>query len=628
MELHESIGRYNIRKVIRFSITPTYHCAAVSIPALIAEDEQRAAFLNTAKAAIEAEHLTMVRRVFKALPNPLPDVPAIRRAFESDPEYGALSGRNVSNVMRLIVERCRYNGWPLPIPIKDLEHWPSLYVKWHWHCSDRLRLTGENSIPRQWAGRPKDEIERTCPLLRTPKKRKPSRNYWFDHSPFRIMFGNQTCGMSWCKKDFPASRTFILLDGDRILVGVVPRQSKFCPYTIPDPQPGEPTYRLYEEERGERPTLRPIPRSRIDLPAKRGFLLLFELGGRALRGKGNLSASYLRALFSDENLQDPVFHLEGNAEFHICKGVDLPQEAKPERFRQRFTEDRLFITLHLTLNAHMVATGKPQQPFADLNQFLAANPLAHFLTVSQSPNKTYTITSQTPQTFSSPSSLVGALARQVVAEDAFVVFTKRFPKKVRDAVADKFAYVVLKGRDRLADGGVLRGYQLKDRLFIGDLQEKKKELEAMRAKLKAEEAARLVKARRKAENRAKADEQRRLAVLRRSPVPPDLTTEFFQTGQLRFKVEFKTSDNACHTAECRADSRDEMFSKARTVGIRPSRVTCLDPMPVSSGTSGAGAAIAPSDIAARLKRLEALKSQGLLSESEYADQRSRILAEL
>ena len=33
--------------------------------------------------------------------------------------------------------------------------------------------------------------------------------------------------------------------------------------------------------------------------------------------------------------------------------------------------------------------------------------------------------------------------------------------------------------------------------------------------------------------------------------------------------------NAHHAVECRADSRDEMFQKARAVGVRPSRVTAL-----------------------------------------------------
>ena len=45
------------------------------------------------------------------------------------------------------------------------------------------------------------------------------------------------------------------------------------------------------------------------------------------------------------------------------------------------------------------------------------------------------------------------------------------------------------------------------------------------------------------------------------------------------------------------------------------------PVPSSSSTTGA-------DIATRLKQLDALKEQGLITESEYAEKRGKILAEL
>ena len=231
MKLNESIGRFSVRKAVRFSIKKLYS-RAEWFDDWLSEDEARAAALNTVKAAIEAEHLMMVRRVFKALPDPLPEAAAVRRAFERDPEYRILSGRNASNVMKLIVERCIYNGWTIPDDIKVLEHWATLYVKWHWFCAERLVLAGADGLPRQWEGRTKAEVEKSCPLLQPPKKRKPSRNYWFDHAPFRMLFDNRTCGMSWLKDDFAASRTFLALDGDRILVGIVPRSSRFNPFAL------------------------------------------------------------------------------------------------------------------------------------------------------------------------------------------------------------------------------------------------------------------------------------------------------------------------------------------------------------------------------------------------------------
>ena len=567
----------------------------------------------------------MIRRVFKSLPNPLPEALAIRKAFEADPEYRALSGRNADKVMKLIVNRCVYNGWTIPDAIKDLEHWATLYVKWHWHCSDRLKLSGEDSLPRQWAGRAKADVERTCPLLKAPKKRKPSRNYWFDHAPFRMLFDNRTCGMSWVKEDFAASRTFLLLDGPRILVGIVPRASQFCPYTIPDAAADEASYLLYEESEGEKPRLRAIPKSRIDTPAKRDFLMLFELDGKALRSNSNLNAMYLRALFTPENLADPVYHLDRTAEFHVRKGTDIPRRGHPDHFRQRFTEDKFFLTIHLTINPQLAAIGQRPQPYGDLSRFLAANPEAKF------------IPAPAPSTqHSALGTLIGNLVRRAIAEDACVLFDPATPKRILDAAADKFEYIVLKDRDPFADGGVMRGYQISDRLFTGILATVQILADRVRAEHCAAESARIAaedarraKAERKAANRAKAEEDRRIAMQRRSAVPPDFSAPPFQTGALRFKVEFKTSDNACHSAECRADTRDEMFQKARAVGVRPSRVTLLsvDNGEATSSSLHMGAQSSPS-IPDRLKRLDALKEQGLLSDAEYAAQRAKIIAEL
>ena len=634
MKLEDSIGRFSVRKVLRFSMKKLYS-RAEWLEDWVSADEQRAYSLNVAKSAIEAEHLTMIRRVFKSLPNPLPEAPAIRKAFEADPEYRTLSGRNADKVMKLIVNRCVYNGWTIPDAIKDLEHWATLYVKWHWHCSDRLKLSGEGSLPRQWAGCAKADVEKTCPLLKAPKKRKPSRNYWFDHAPFRMLFDNRTCGMSWVKEDFAASRTFLLLDGPRILVGVVPRASQFCPYTIPDATADEPSYLLYEESEGEKPHLRAIPKVRIEVPAKRDFLMLFELDGKALRSKSNLNAMYLRALFTPENLADPVYHLDRTAEFHVRKGTDIPRRGHPDHFRQRFTEDKLFLTIHLTINPQLAAIGQRPQPYGDLSRFLAANPEAKFIDASkngEAVSRPLHEADRSPLPHSSVGTLIGSLARRAIAEDACVIFDPATPKRILDAAADKFEYIVLKDRDPFADGGVMRGYQISDRLFTGSLATAQILADRVRAEHCAAESARIAaedarraKAERKAANRAKAEEDRRIAMRRRSAVPPDFSAPPFQTGALRFKVEFKTSDNACHSAECRADTRDEMFQKARAVGVRPSRVTCLDAVaapvtaPVREGADGT---------VFRLKRLDALKEQGLISDAEYAAQRAKIIAEL
>ena len=576
MNLKESIGRFSVRKSVRFSMKETY-CRAEWLEHWISDDERRAAALNTVKAAIEAEHLTMVRRVFKALPNPLPDAATVRRAFENDPEYRTLSGRSADKVMKLIVERCRYNGWTVPDPVRELEHWATLYVKWHWFCAEKLVLAGENSLPRQWAGRSKAEVERTCPLLRTPKRRKPSRNYWFDHAPFRMLFDNQTCGMSWLREDFSASRTFLMLEESRIFVGIVPRDSRFSPFTLPDPEPGEATCLLYEETQGEAPRLRPIPRRRLDLPLDRGLVFLFELDARALRGSSNLNARYLRALFSPENIRNPVIHLDRVSEFHVRKGTELPRDGKSDRFRQRFTEDKFFVTLHLTINAPLVAIGSRPRPYGNLAKFLVANPTAKLITVPAASRCAGVGRDKDVSVF------VGDLARRVIAEDAYVAFAPNVPKKLLSAAANKFAYIVLKDRDPLADGGVLRGYQLLDRLFVGSLKKARAAADKTRAAAETAERERQEKAARKAEARARTELGRKQAVLRQNGLPPDFSAPLFKTGKFLFKVEYKTCDNVSHAVECRADSRDEMYQKAKSVRVRPSRVTCLDeslPLPL------------------------------------------------
>ena len=76
MTLNESIGRFNVRKTLRFEMKPVGKTAD-HLDALLADDEDRAASLNTVKAVIEAEHLALIRRVFKSPPDPLPDYTAM-----------------------------------------------------------------------------------------------------------------------------------------------------------------------------------------------------------------------------------------------------------------------------------------------------------------------------------------------------------------------------------------------------------------------------------------------------------------------------------------------------------------------------------------------------------------------
>ena len=97
--------------------------------------------------------------------------------------------------------------------------------------------------------------------------------------------------------------------------------------------------------------------------------------------------------------------------------------------------------------------------------------------------------------------------------------------------------------------------------------------------------------------------------------PIALLDPIFSTGKYEFGFRYKTSDNVTHTDTCRADERDEVYQKLRTVKVRPSKVWCDDPA-------------YETNIATRLKQLDTLKSQGLVTEAEYAAKRTAILAKL
>ena len=647
MKIEESIGRFNIRKTLRFEMKPIGNTADFLAGHLEA-DEERAASLNKVKAAIEAEHLTLVRRVFKSLPDPIPaNYEAVRAAFRNDPEFAALSNRDARAVMQTILKRCHANGWAIPKELSDHDGWPTLTVKWHWYCFSKYDPSAAGSLVRKWTGKRKAEVEKSCPLFRAPKKRRPSRNYWFDHSPFRVMFGNRTVGMNWTKENFDASRTFLLTDGERIIIGITPRESKFSPYGLPDAANDEPSYSLYEESDAQHPRMRAVPKELIDFPAGRGAVYLFELSGRALRSRTNLNALYLRALLSSANLNDPTFRLRRGCEFFVRKGADIPADGKPDHFRQRFNDDKFFVSLPVVLNSQMVAITPRETAYGDLSQFITDNPTAKFIMVGKNWEtvKSGEAVSR-PLVKNDPSTLAGSLAKLAIEQDAYVIFDPKTPKKVLEAVERKFNYIVIRGRDPLEAGGVLRGYQIPHRLFVGDLDAAKKTAEAnhalydakerekeAEARLRAEKSARKAAAREKAEAdlRAAQERRRKMEEIVSSSRPIALVDPLFAQGKYTFTFKYKTSDNVTHEDTCRADERDEVFQKLRTVRIRPSKVWCDDLAYERDKMSRqhVDAASSPRpDIATRLKQLDALKSQSLITESEYADKRAAILAEL
>lgn len=589
MTLNESTGLFSVRRSLHFELKPVAGTADF-LDDIIADNEDRATGLDTVKDILLAQHLTLIRRVFKSLPDPVPNDPkVVRQAFKADPECKILDDPNAYNVLKTVVEKCRYNRWPVPKAVKDLHGWSALYMKWHWYCMTMRSLSGADSIPAKWAGKTKDEILATSKCLQAPEKRNPARRRWFDHAPFRMLFDNHATGMSWLKEDFGSSRNFLLVDGERILVGVVPRKSKVNPYTMPRPLPTEQHYLLYEETAGQAPSFRAIPRALVDAPAHRGFVYLFEIDGRGMRGRKNRNALFLRTLLSADNFEDGVFHLDKACEFHFRKASFFGQDEKPEHFRQRFTEDKFFITFHVTLNAHLVSTGKKPDAFRNAAKYVKVNPYAKFVEVTSAQGG-YRIAAHSsaeaegiePVFVSTRDAangrLAAALTTCVLDHDVNVLFAKTVPEKIRKAVLEKFSYVVVKGRDAFADGGVLRGYQLIDRLFIGTLPLSEVQLEKIRI---AQKEAKEAEKRERHEAQMKADRDAVAARLRAEGKEPtsaeiDFTVAPFTEGRYEFTFHYTLPDGFMYDGSCRANFKSEVYDKLRPFGAKPSKVTCYD----------------------------------------------------
>ena len=73
--------------------------------------------------------------------------------------------------------------------------------------------------------------------------------------------------------------------------------------------------------------------------------------------------------------------------------------------------------------------------------------------------------------------LVSELLKCVLEHDVNVMADKNIPEKIKQAIVDKFSYAIVKGREDHADGGLLRGYQILDRLFVGTVEPTAVELE-------------------------------------------------------------------------------------------------------------------------------------------------------
>ena len=618
MDISECIGRYNVRKSLRFGLIPVSGTENFVYDAVYASEEL-AECLNPVKDVILAKHIAIVRRVFAQLPDPLPDDPkAIVKAFRSDPEFSALDNPNAFTVLKSLVDSCRYNRWPVPPAVKNLLGWSALYMKWHWHCIAKRKVSATEGIPVEWAGKSKETVLSSFKWLRNQKPRKQSRNRWFDHAPFRLMFDNHSTGKSWLAGDFADSRNFLLKSGNKILVGVVPRDSKVDPFSMPSPRPGEDEYLLYVENPGESPTFRAIPQTLVNAAANMGTLYLFEFSGRAIRGSTNLNAKYLRTLLTSENFARGVLHLEKSCEFHFRK-ASVPQgKGAEEHFRQRFIEDKFFITLHITCNAHRIGASEHVLPLKNAKKHMKKNALERYVQVSRTKDgylvaaiRAFAENAFAPVQMSHKEAANGRLASELakiaVEYGANVILDKTIPQEIVTLVLRKFDYVVFKDRKAHEDGGILRGYQIKDRVLSG---EKEKKLRVGSCKLKV--------------------------VSCDNPEPathnPEPNSQLITpNSQLKtFTYIYMAADRVRRKEQILAESKEDAYIRLRKKKIRPIRVLAegeAEPPPKNFMTKAAKLEATPEpSIADRLRRLNALKDEGLISEAEYAEQRAKIIS--
>ena len=358
-----------------------------------------------------------------------------------------------------------------------------------------------------------------------------------------------------------------------------------------------------------------------------GTLYLFELSGRAIRGNTNLNAKYLRTLLTSENFARGVLHLEKSCEFHFRK-ASVPQgKGAEEHFRQRFIEDKFFITLHITCNAHRIGAPEHVLPLKNAKKHMKKNALERYVQVSRTKDgylvaaiRAFAENAFAPVQMSHKEAANGRLASELakiaVEYGANVILDKTIPQEIVTLVLRKFDYVVFKDRKAHEDGGILRGYQIKDRVLSG---EKEKKLKVGSCKLKVVSC----------DNSEPATH---------NPEPnSQLTTPNLQlitpNSQLKtFTYIYMAADRVRRKEEIMAESKEDAYIRLRKKRIRPIRVLAegeAEPPPKNFMTKAAKLEATPEpSIADRLRRLNALKDEGLISEAEYAEQRAKIISAL
>ena len=279
-------------------------------------------------------------------------------------------------------------------------------------------------------------------------------------------------------------------------------------------------------------------------------------------------------------------------------------------FRQRFMQDRFFITVHVTCNAHRVGNSEHVLPLRNAKKYMKKNALERYVSVSRTKNgySVAAIRAFSENAFASVQvshndavngKLASVLAKVSIDYDTNVILDRSIPKEIVSLVLRKFDYIVFKDRAAHEDGGALRGYQIKDRILSGEgVKESKVEVSS----------------------RSRSAE----------PGSHETRNEKPNSQLQTFTYIYMAADRVRHKDEIQASSKEDAYIRLRKKKIRPIRVLAEgeeEPPPKNFMTRAAkpDTEAGPS-IAGRLRRLNALKDEGLITEAEYAEQREKIIS--
>lgn len=610
-------GFYKLRRPIEVALTPLGYTERTYRRLCLVGDLERARHVPRAMALMHGEYVALAKRALDRMPGDrCGDAKSILAAIEQDPLVSVVAGQNPDDLLRAIEQRLRQNEMPVPECIVCLTMWGTLFIPYHWRFADLFGLNphsnGGYNLPVRMAGKPKASLAEVMPEF--SEDYAPAQPFGL----FRILFDCRLLGISWREDAIERSRLFLLKDGERILLGVIPRGSAFNPFALRGDADG--TYGLFDVsacgDEGGMPMFRSVSRTCVDAALGDGAVMLFAVAARR-RDDGEL----LAALFSDENARRGVLRLISDTQFFL----------RPDAVHGTL---EFSANLLVSVNHHLRTLHAPQYT-VDEAVFHQARPACRIVSVDAS--------------VADDRDALDEIARQLMVHNVAISLPEGTDVETVEAIRRRLGYIVLPGTPYLEPGGALCGFQFPDRVLVkgavdqfssGEVRYETRERQAanqaqhVAAVARREEKARrrreahkrlMAEQKRQAEERRAAKQRQREEAERQREEEARRKTEAafaaLKVGSTHFAYHYtRKGTGERQDGDLFADSLDEAYAKLRTAGIRPIKV-----YPFGERRP---AAPAPDSVAGRLERLKALFDMGIVSDAEYAEQRKRILAEL